>query len=793
MDTVSFNKKSPKAFILTSDSWSQTSTEEDQVWSLVFNPSDSHPFHLYTTYGLKARAVQVYPKIIFDNHKPHTDQDFIHPPTITQYTPGYLQITYQLKNGLSVTFDTLTPEPSALVGILSLKNQHGKNLDFQLAIVFHLLPLGKGTRSCAERIGTHHLLMGHAGDLHPVLFMSGGPTASFNPLPALALPVQIAPGKSQMINFALAAKQTRGESFKTAKTLTASSWHQVTQKHQMDHAGQTLQIQTGEPDWDAAFHLAQTIPYSHFVQQESDGGSRFVVRKRLPDQPALKPSEVQEKDDLTALELNHMAQVLLPQRADLMEALVINLLNRAHKDGRLYSHRHASPFMKPYEEPPLLAGLCLEIFEITHNQAFLEQTFPTLRQITHTWCFKNSDTKKERSFTWQTPDQCQLYSGHYIFDIWEESGRGLDIHLVESPALLAMLQHETRSLQKIAEILGEPVFVESYAKLEARLEKELLAFWRDEQGIYLYRDIQSQNSPEGEDILNARTGDATIINQHFTTPQRLLCHLRASDERTRVCHLTVTGLDHLSQEVVEVFRPGEIRWIAGRAHLTTIHMFTFLQSIRVKGLAPEDYITLETVDLSQADITCLAPLWSGNLPQAHLDSLLNNLLDWQHPNLNRGIPEVLPVGQEPPEGLQIPVNIIWNSLIIQGLARNGCTEPAAGLFSNLMAPIIEGLRNYDGFYPYFQTKDGKPLGEKNALAGLAPLRLFLEIAGVRVLTPKKVALWGHNPFPWPIEINWQGLSLLRKKSSSRITFPDGTTCDCETTDPVVITPESVTL
>jgi hypothetical protein len=790
MDSLCFKQNSPKAFILTADSWSDMGPEEDQVWSLRFNHTASQPFHLYTTYGLQARTVQVYPEIVNENLKRPKNEDFKQAPTITQDAPGYLQIAYQLKNGLVVKFNTMVPEPSVLFGSLSLQNQSDTSLNFQLALVFHLLPLGKGQPTRAKKVGTHHYLYAQAGDLYPVLFMTGGPTPTFMPHPALTLPLRLAPGKSQSVNFALAAKHTPDDSLKTAMSLIAYPWQQAAQRKLMDQAQHTLQIRTGNPDWDAAFHLAQTVPYSHFVYEGSGEDAPFIVRNRLPDQPALKPNQVREKEDLTALELNHLAQVLLPQRADLLKSLVILMLNRVHKDGKLHSKRYTLPFLEPSEEPPLLAGLCLDIFEISQDKNFLREVLPLLRLITHRWCFSNFELNTEKPFTWQTSNQCQLHSGLDLFDIWEEGGRGLDIHFVESPALLAMLWREAHALKKIAKILEETSLANSFAKLAAVLEKAQTSFWHEGQGVYLYRDIETHNSPEGEIILSSKSKNVFSLDRHFEVPQRLICHLQAGDQRTRVCHLSFTGLDRYGQKVVEVFQPRDIRWVARRAHLTTQHLFISLQNIKTKGLAPEDEITLETVDLSKADITCLTPLWSGDLPETHIPRLLTGSLKWQDTKFNRGIPEVLPVGQEQPEGLQSPINILWNTLITQGLARNGCTEPAAVLFTNFMTAIIGGLRNYDGFYPYFQMEDGQPLGEKNAISGLAPIRLFLEIAGIRILSPCKVALWGHNPFPWPIEITWQGLSLRREEAEVRITFPDGTTCTCENADPVVITPES---
>jgi hypothetical protein len=65
------------------------------------------------------------------------------------------------------------------------------------------------------------------------------------------------------------------------------------------------------------------------------------------------------------------------------------------------------------------------------------------------------------------------------------------------------------------------------------------------------------------------------------------------------------------------------------------------------------------------------------------------------------------------------------------------------------------------------------MGERNTLAGLAPLGLFLETLGVRLLSPCQVHLSGFNPFPWPVTVKYRGLTVLRRKDSTVVTFPDG--------------------
>jgi len=193
-----------------------------------------------------------------------------------------------------------------------------------------------------------------------------------------------------------------------------------------------------------------------------------------------------------------------------------------------------------------------------------------------------------------------------------------------------------------------------------------------------------------------------------------------------------------------------------------------LHSITLNGMQPDDRFLIETANLSQSDITCLAPIWAGGVRKENLESLLDDQLNWQNPNLEYGIPEIWQCRRALPADLSIRVNVLWNTMIIKGLVEGGYPEPAMRLFTNLMMTI-------------------RPVGQRNTISGLVPLRLFLQIAGIRLINPNKIAIWGTSPFPWPIEVSWQGLVLRREGSKTDIIFPDGTTYQGVSDQPVLLT------
>jgi hypothetical protein len=114
------------------------------------------------------------------------------------------------------------------------------------------------------------------------------------------------------------------------------------------------------------------------------------------------------------------------------------------------------------------------------------------------------------------------------------------------------------------------------------------------------------------------------------------------------------------------------------------------------------------------------------------------------------------------------VNLLWCSLIGEGLVQYGYREAAAELVSGLMQAIIQTLKSEASFRRYYHAGTGQGLGERDALGGLPPLGLFLETLGVRLISPFKVALEGFNPSRQSRKYRW--LTILRQKEKTQVTF-----------------------
>jgi len=789
MNQMVVDKNGPKAFILVPNGESSVyHPENDQIWALCLDASETCPFYLHTTYQLRAKSMRLFPNIIFGRHTLTQPGDFLEMPTVTCYTPSFIEIRYQAIHQLQVRFCAFIPEPEVLVGTTEIEYLGDEPIQVICETAAVLNPMDTGHPTRPFTIGSNHLLTGQSHNVFPTLSMSSGPKATSNPYPALRIPVYLEAGEKETLHWALASKDDQTASLDTARKFIAVDWERTAQIHLKAHAKQTIVIKTGHPDWDAAFQLAQSNALTHLVTFEEDQYPRTFIRNRTPDLPTSKNDQM---NDLTLLDTLHLFEVLLPAHADDLIELIKKFIYQVDDQGVLPSKIHQHPGGRKINEPPLLASLCLALYEIKPDVDFLRQAFPILQRFYNEGWSAGSDQELDSLPAWESPSQLQLNLGLFNFDIWDETGMGLDIRTAESPALAAMLLREASALKKIAQILGDRSARIRYGKIAKNLQERMQSMWDEQREMFTYRDRRSHRSPARELYYPGRIRPMLSLNKRFSEPQRLQVHLTTHDENPCPGIVSIQGWLDNGEECAERFQPPALRWVAGRAHATSQHVFTGIESVAFEGFNPNDHFLVETANYTQEDISCMLPVWSGGLPKDQFSSLVKSHLDPQAPELSHGIPDTWSTIHPLPEGLPQHINILWNTLIIAGLARQGFAQEAVGWFTSLMSRIIQGLKEFNGFYPSYNCDNGIPTGQPNAITGLAPLRVFLQIAGIKLIRPGQVALLGSNPFPWPIEVRWQGLWLRKAGSETHILFPDGTHYHSQATKPLIVTSRKV--
>jgi len=210
----------------------------------------------------------------------------------------------------------------------------------------------------------------------------------------------------------------------------------------------------------------------------------------------------------------------------------------------------------------------------------------------------------------------------------------------------------------------------------------------------------------------------------------------------------------------------------------------------VDGIAEEDRVILTSVGYINQDISLLFPLWAG-VPARERATLL---VEHTVTNPNRfwrlyGIPACAEEHQLPEAESCQSVHVAWNAMVGEGLLAYGYRTQAAELVTRLMAAIVRSLKQENAFRKYYHAGTGQGIGEWNDLNGLAPLGLFLDTLGVRLISPRQVALTGFNPYPWPVTVKYRGLTVLRQPEKTTVIFPDGQAVSVDDPSPCLVTLE----
>jgi hypothetical protein len=220
--------------------------------------------------------------------------------------------------------------------------------------------------------------------------------------------------------------------------------------------------------------------------------------------------------------------------------------------------------------------------------------------------------------------------------------------------------------------------------------------------------------------------------------------------------------------------------------LTGERVYSSIERVDFKDILPADQVTLASASYDCDDHMLMLPLWAG-IPDAQraermiTGTITNPEKYWR----DYGLP-ACPEAIDPSGWL---AHLWINRLVCTGLLRAGYRQQAEMLFSGLMEGITRCLKQEGALRPLLDSRDGAGSGERNALGGLAPLGLFLDILGVRVHSRQRVHLEGVNPFPWPVTVKYRGLTVLRRKEDTVVIFPDGQTVEVADPKPQLISLE----
>jgi len=747
----------------------------DHIWELDLGGGEPPAIGLRTTYGLRARAMRVFLRFSEQGRTLSDPLTFAIPPRVRRFHPNYLALTGAPFPALELTAEFWAPQSQVVAGRLTLVNRSVEPRLVRLDCCGLLVPM-EGQGLAPTQFQMVNVLSGRTGGLAPVIFLTGGPQPGASPYPTLSLDVHLGPVASRRLTWVQAALPDPQASFDLARRVAARPWDEERARIDLNALARTVDVETGDPEWDAAFAFSQrTALGAFFPAGERLPAPSFVIARR-PDHGSSRRPDGGDAPALWSgqppLESLYLAEVL-PGASDLLRGVLRNFLAAQGEDGAIDGRPGLAGQRARWLAAPLLAGLAWRLYRRDGDLDFLREAFPRLADFVRVWFQPAHDRDGDGVPEWDHLLQTGI-DDHPAFALWHGWSQAADITATESPALSAMLIREIDCLAHMAAALGQP---DAVADLVARadvLRAALDECWSARAGIFLWRDRDTHASQPGK-LIGRQRGDGMLrVKRNFDPPVRLLVQVQTGDgaaRRPRVVlreFITRSGAD-------EVLDRSDFQWSAGGATATSRMVFSRLGAVEVSGLQKGDRLTVRVLDLSFQEISQFLPLWAGVLDEARARDMLKRAL-LRAGRFDR--PYGLPLCAAPPAGGEIPglaMHLPWNTLICAGMLRAGFRQEAARLLVHLMTAVVQSLKQSHAFAQAYHSEPGAGMGERNAVSGLAPLGLFLDVLGVEFLPGGGVRLSGANPFPWPVTVSLRGLRVRRASERSEVTFPDGRT------------------
>ena len=745
---------------------------DDQIWELRLGGGTPSALALETSYGMRARSMRIFPGFRLDQDAWIDPLDFHAPPIVDSILPNYLRISFEPASDLRVVAEYWAKESNLVGGRFTLYNASAETIRPEMLLHAQLQP-GENpqTMTSVSHQGAT-VLQGSTGALAPLLFLSGGPRAAIAPYPALSVRPLLDPGSSEIFTWAHSACAELQDSLALAKELMSIKWDAEIARIEQANSG-LVEVETGDPDWDVAFLLAQTTSIASFIGPTRHLPHSSIVEERSPDRGYAAHPEGRDHDlgwdGVSASSAYVTILQILPSAPELAKGILLNFLASQLPNGAIDWSPGMGGQRSGLQCVPLLATLAWRIYSQTEDREFLSDVYPRLMSFVDSWFGEGQDMDADGHPEWSSTSQ----SGFEEWPAYDRAhywGQGLDIALAETPDLTSYLYGEIAALIEMGRALGQTEHDQDLGSQLLLLKEAIERTWSEKESCYLSQDRDLDRTVIGSRLGIGQGAFEIEVGHEFDPHIRVLVRVRGEEQERRDLKVVVYGKSAGSRKRKHQLIGSGFRWVEELGTAATVDTFARIEKIVVRGLSSEAKTELRIADYSRPDHTGLLPLWAGVPERKRADQLIKqNLKNERRYRREFGIPGW------PADGLayrNASVQIRPNLMIGEGLVDQGYLKEAADLVARLMSACIHTLHEDRAFRESYQPDQPGGVGKSGHSSGVAPLSLFLYVLGVRLISPRKIALRGHNPFPWPLRLRYRGIEILWDNDSALVRFPD---------------------
>ena len=746
---------------------------DDQIWELSLEGGAPSALALETNYGLRAHSMRIFPGFRLDQDTWIDPLDFHAPPKVQSFLSNYIRLSFEPTPKLNVVAEYWAIESNLMAGRFVLHNAGGESLHPEMLLHAQLQPAENPQTMTSVSHQGAVVLQGGTGMLVPLLFLSGGPRAAIAPYPALSVRPRLDPGASESFMWAHAACSELQDSFTMTRDLMTVKWDAEIARIEQANAG-LVEVETGDPDWDVAFALAQTTSIVSFVGPTRYLPHASIVQERSPARGYAAHPDGRDHDlgwdGVSVPDAYVTILQILPSAPELAQGILLNYLATQAPDGTIDSKPGLGGQRSGMQCVPLLATLAWQIHLHTEDREFLSDVYPRLLGFIDSWFQESQDRDQDGFPEWHSAHQ----SG---FEDWPAYGRlyrwgqGLDIALAETPDLSSYLYRELQALVEIGKVLGQTEHEKDLSSRQMLLREVIERTWSDKESCYLSLDRDLDVTVIGSRLGTGQGEYEINVEREFDPSVRVLVRVQGEEQEGRELVVSVHGKCDTSRKRVHPLIGADFQWLEEFGTLTSDLTFARIKKIVIRGLSPASKTEVRIADYSRPDHTGLLALWAGVPDKNRADQLVKQTITngrryWRE----FGVPSW------PADGLayrHAPVQIRPNLMIGEGLVDHGYLEAAAELVGRLMQACVYTLHEDRAFREFYHPDRPGGIGKLGHSSGVAPLSLFLDILGVRLISARKIALRGYNPFPWPVRLSWRGVRITWKHEGAVVEFPDG--------------------
>lgn len=772
---------------------------DDQIWELRLGKGEPPSLALFTTYGLRARSMQIFPGFRINGQVVIDPDSFFQPPRIRRFFPNYLQVECLPFQDIEVRAEYWIAESNVAAGRFSISNHRGEQVTSNL-LIYAILRPGENPQVMTEREFEGALcLTGRSGNCCPLIFVTGGALLEHSPYPALRVGSDLQPGETRHFLWAHAASESPISSFAAAREILQRPWDEEVARLEMINAS-LPEVFTGDEDRDAAFAFSQKIALGSLVGPTRHLSHPSPISGRQVDRGFSEQGDGLDYDwqwnGQTAIDAYQVISSLITVDPKLAKGVLLNFLDVQAPDGSidwkpgLGGQRNGALCI------PILAHLAWMIYLSSEDQSFLEACFSGLLDFFRSWFTQDHDRDMDGHPEWDSTLQSG-FDEWPSFVLWHIWGGAFPISEAETPDLASYLLSECNSLLPMASLLHRNDEFEELEEIQRNLKQALQGNWSDEKMIFQHKDRDLHTCLPGE-LLGEGNGSFKLqIERTFDDPSRIVIKTECESGRAHPIKIALRGKGRTKRSRTEHITKSAFHWFWDVGTTLVERTFTQLDSAQISQVDEGIRTEIRIPDFTRQDHTCFLPLFAGAMEPAQAKKLirkhlLNRKTFWR----KNGIPNTSAQDPAYTEKKRTPANQVhsfWNTLIGEGLLYYGYRAEAAELVIKLLTTTLDSLRSNKAFRSVYLADRKGGVGEVDHLLGISPLALFMNTLGLRLISPQKIYLYPQNPFPWPVSIHWKGLEINWLEEGARVVFEDGEEIQIHGHQQVLITRGDVNL